>query len=133
MKKIISIMTAVFLVHGVFAEKVYETDADGVASFSNNKTKGAKIVNLNPDSVTVFSAATELKNEPSYLNKSASYYKRPYGYSDTLQGSFPEQLTDNYFDFYGRNHHYESLMSSTHNSGFYDSKGANNNRLRNNY
>lgn len=42
MKKIISIMTAVFLVQGVFAEKVYETDADGVASFQIIKQRVQK-------------------------------------------------------------------------------------------
>ena len=51
----------------------------------------------------------------------------------TLQGDFPERLTDSYFSFYGKDHHYENLMSSTDDGSYYDRDGANNDKLRRSY
>lgn len=52
---------------------------------------------------------------------------------DTLQAAFPEEFTDNYFDFYGINYQYHSLMSSTMGTSMYSPSDANDMRLQRNY
>lgn len=97
MKKIITSIAVVLMAQGIYAETVYETDANGVASFSSYKTKGAKVVDLKDDPVTVLNSNTQqAKNEVTHLDNIASSYRkhyRPYGNNDTLQGSFPELNT----------------------------------------
>ncbi|AJC48714.1 hypothetical protein IB642_04450 [Allofrancisella guangzhouensis] len=117
---------------------VYEGTDDGVATFSNTRFKGSKEMNLSSEPTTVVNT-TELKNysKTVYLdNIRGSYRSNNYsnqGNQDTLRGSFPEEFTDNYYDFYGRNFQYHNLMSSTIGMSMYTPSGANNSRLQNNY
>ncbi len=52
---------------------------------------------------------------------------------DTLQAAFPEEFTDNYFDFYGINYQYHSLISSIMGTSMYSPSDASNMRLQRNY
>ena len=113
---------------------VYQTEEGGVPDFSNIKSKDAKKLNMRNDPVSVVNmnnVSKKLYKRYSYNQQRADYYVPRE--QNTLQSSFPEQYTDNYYDFYGRNHHYESLMSSTESFQNYAYNGANNSRLRTNY
>ncbi|MED7820070.1 MULTISPECIES: hypothetical protein [unclassified Francisella] len=113
---------------------VYQTEENGVPDFSNIKSKDSKELNLKNAPVSVVNmnnVSNDLYRQYSYNQQQPDYYI-PRG-QDTLQSSFPERYTDNYYDFYGRNHHYESLMSSTESFQNYGYNGANNSRLVNNY
>ncbi|QIW10746.1 hypothetical protein [Francisella sp. LA112445] len=113
---------------------IYQTEENGIPDFSNVKSKDSKKLNMQNDPVSVVNMNSVSKNlyqARRYSPQGPDYYI-PRG-QDTLQSSFPEQYTDNYYDFYGRNHHYESLMSSTESFQNYAWDGANNSRLRTNY
>lgn len=110
---------------------VYETHQDGVPGFSNIKSKGAKELNLQDDPVSVVNISNISKKIVWGANKSQENYSL--NRQDTMQSSFPEQFTDNYYDFYGRNHQYKRLMSSTIGMSMYSRDDANNMRLQQNY
>lgn len=110
---------------------VYETEKNGITDFSNTLSQGAKKLDLKDDPVTVIDVDSIPKNIVWGNNQRTSRYTlNP---QNTMQADFPEQLTDNYYDFYGRNHNYNSLMSSTMGLSMYSPNDANNMRLQNNY
>ncbi|MBK2257822.1 hypothetical protein [Francisella philomiragia] len=114
---------------------VYELYSNGVPEFTNTPSKGATKLNLADDAITVINADDVPKQIVWGGNRQQQEgyadYSQPY--QDTLQAAFPEEFTDNYFDFYGRNYQYHSLMSSTMGQSMYAENGANNRRLQSNY
>ena len=130
MKKAIFLIGIIISINGFAA--VYEKDNDGVPDFSNTETKDSTKLDLTDHPVTVLNTHTDVQHKTIYWNKSP-IVEQQNSDENTLQGAFPEHMTDNYFDFYGRNHHYDSLMSSTNDGGYYDENGANNEKLRSNY
>ncbi|KEI34812.1 hypothetical protein FRA_45c13250 [Francisella sp. W12-1067] len=138
MKVLLIFIFALMSIFMLYAN-VYEGQENGVAAFSNTEFKGSKEINLSSEPITVVKTV-ELKNysQKVYLdNTDKSYrdnnYSNNYSNQDTLRGSFPEEFTDNYYDFYGRNFQYQNLMSSTMGMSMYTQGGANNSRLENNY
>ncbi|WP_044247470.1 hypothetical protein [Francisella hispaniensis] len=112
---------------------IYEKYQNGVPEFSNQQSQGAKQLNLNDDPVSVI----DMNNIPHTIvwgrNQQQEYIPYSQPQEDTLQAAFPEEFTDNYFDFYGRNYQYHNLMSSTMGISMYAPSGANNMRLQRNY
>ncbi|WP_432773017.1 hypothetical protein [Francisella salimarina] len=113
---------------------VYELHKNGVPEFTNTPTKGATKLDLANDNVTVVNADDIPKQivwRNSQQQQDYASYSQPY--QDTLQSAFPEEFTDNYFDFYGRDYQYHSLMASNMGQSMYSENGANNRRLRSSY
>ena len=112
---------------------IYEKKDDGVVSFSNIQTSGSTEVNLSKHPITIMNANNDESSKTIDWGGSSQNQQQQNPNENTLQGAFPERMTNNYFDFYGRNHHYESLMSSTSDGDYYDRNGVNNQKLRSNY
>lgn len=111
---------------------VYESDDNGVPEFSDVKTNGAHKLDLTSEPVSVIDADSIPKNIVwGSSTRDNQHYTQ--NYQNTMQSDFPEQLTDNYYDFYGRNHHYNALMSSTIGQSMYSPNDRNNMRLQRNY
>ena len=112
---------------------VYESQHDGVTEFSNTKLKNAKKLDLASQPVTVIDLGSGSTTQ--HISSRINPITRPFylNRQDTMQSSFPEQFTDNYYDFYGTNHHYYSLMSSTIGMSMYSPNDENNMRLQRNY
>ncbi|APD41761.1 hypothetical protein [Francisella orientalis] len=92
---------------------VYESYSNRVPEFTNTPSKGATKLNLADDAITVINADNIPKQVVWEGNRQYGYSDYSQPYQDTLQAAFPEEFTDNYFDFYGRNYQYHSLMSSS--------------------
>ncbi|AFJ43214.1 hypothetical protein [Francisella orientalis] len=112
---------------------VYESYSNRVPEFTNTPSKGATKLNLADDAITVINADNIPKQVVWEGNRQYGYSDYSQPYQDTLQAAFPEEFTDNYFDFYGRNYQYHSLMSSSMGKSMYAENGANNRRLQSNY
>ena len=118
---------------------MYENKNDGIVSFSNVESTGSRVVDLSKHPVNVLNAQnnTQVANQDKaiYWDKGSEGGQgaQVADNNTTLQGDFPERLTDGYFSFYGKDHHYENLMSSTDDGSYYDRNGANNDKLRENY
>ncbi|AIT09938.1 hypothetical protein LO80_08130 [Candidatus Francisella endociliophora] len=111
---------------------VYETNDNGVPEFSNIKSKNAEKIELKNDPISVIDADSIPKNIV-WGHSEGQHQQYMQQSQNTMQADFPEQFTDNYYDFYGRNHHYNSLMSSTIGMSMYSPNDANNMRLQRNY
>ena len=132
MKKIVFLVGIIFSLNS-FAT-IYEKKNDGVVLFSNIETSGSTVVDLSMHPVNVLNAQNNIKNANQNRGDDLGSHQGLDTYNNTtMHGDFPERLTDSYFSFYGKNHHYENLMSSTDDGSYYDINGRNNNKLRENY
>jgi hypothetical protein len=127
--KIAILITCSLLTVNAFSS-VYESTQNGVPTFSNIHIDNAKKINV-PSVTTMIRynfTPQEQQEDKQYLQQQqpAENYN-----STTLQGSFPAQDTDHYYDFDGRNHQYMNLMSSTGTSVY--SENYNDARLTGNY
>jgi hypothetical protein len=130
-------MKAVILITGLLLSvsafsTVYESTQHGVPTFSNIKTPHAKKINV-PSVTTMIRyhfTPQEQQENKQYVQQQQKQSAEDYN-STTLQGSFPAQDTDHYYDFDGRNHQYMNLMSSTGTSVY--SENYNDARLTGNY
>jgi hypothetical protein len=109
--KTVILITGLLLSVSVFSA-VYESTQNGVPTFSNIKMHHSKKINV-PSVTTMIRyqfIPQEHQSDKQYVQQQqpAEDYN-----STTLQGSFPAQDTDHYYDFDGRNHQYMNLMSST--------------------
>ena len=101
MKKIVFLVSSMIVSLNSFAT-VYEKKNDGIVSFSNIETSGSTVVNLSKHPVNVLNAQN---NTPNANQDKAIYWGKgsegeqgqDVDGNTTLQGDFPERLTDSYF------------------------------------
>ena len=109
---------------------VYESTQNGVPTFSNAKMNHAKKINVPSVTTMIKYRFTPKQQQEDNQYVQQQHPSENYN-STTLQGSFPAQDTDHYYDFDGRNHQYMNLMSSTGTSVY--SENYNDARLTGNY